>query len=130
MPLRVDPVPGPVGLGPRADVGGETQAQAHGPRLAGFELDVHRDRLVPGRRGCRVHAHAFEVAARLQVLVEFGDQFRVIRRAGLERHHALQQLVIERRIALETDLAQGIARTAFIDQFDIGDAGTGVDRQF
>ncbi|MNY08236.1 hypothetical protein D3C86_1410790 [compost metagenome] len=130
MPLRVDPVPGPVGLGPWTDVGGKAKAQAHGPGLAGFELDVHRDRIVLGRRGRRVHAHAFEVAARLQVLIEFGDQFRVIRRAGLERHHALQQLVIERRIALETDLAQGITRTAFIDQFDIGDAGTGVDRQF
>ncbi|MNK86844.1 hypothetical protein D3C87_1067650 [compost metagenome] len=46
VPLRVDPVPGPVGLGPRADVGGETQAQAHGPWLAGFELDVYRDRIL------------------------------------------------------------------------------------
>ncbi|MNS31171.1 hypothetical protein D3C72_632190 [compost metagenome] len=104
--LRVDPVPGPVGLDPRADVGGVTQTQTHGPRLAGFQFDVHRDHIVLGRCRRGIHPHTLEIAARLQRLIEFGDQFGVVWRAGLERHHALQQVFIERRVAFKLDLAQ------------------------
>ncbi|MNF92929.1 hypothetical protein D3C84_755890 [compost metagenome] len=127
--MRIDPVPGPVSLDPRPDVGGVTEAEAHRPRLAGIQFDVHRDDIVFGRRRRCIHAHTFEVAARLQVLIEFGDQFRVVRFTGLERHHALQQVFVERRVTLETDVAKGIARAAVVDQFDIGDTGTRVHRQ-
>jgi hypothetical protein len=65
----------------------------------------------------------------LQVLVEFGNQLGVVGIAAFKRHHALQQLFVERRIAGKTDLAQGVTRTAVIDKFDIGDAGPGVYRQ-
>ena len=129
VPLRIDPMPRPVGFDPRADIGGVTQAKAHGPRLAGFEPDVHRDHIVPGGGRCRIHPHALEITARLQGLVEFGNQLGVIRRACLERHHALQQVFVEGRIAFETDLAQGVTRTTVIDQLDIGHAGSRVHRQ-
>lgn len=65
----------------------------------------------------------------MQVLIEFGDQFGVVRGATFERHHALQQLVIKGCIALEVDLAQGIARATVVDQFDIGHTGLRIHRE-
>ncbi len=65
----------------------------------------------------------------MQVIVQFGDQFRVVGRAWLERHHALQQVVVQRRVAAEGDGAQVIARATLVDQFDIGHTGLRVDRK-
>ena len=128
--LRVDPVARPVGLDARADVGRITEAQAHGAWLAGVEFDVHRDHVIFRGGRCGIDAHAFEIAARLQIAVEFGDQFGVVRLAFLERHHALQQIFVERRVAFESDFAQRITRAAVVDQFDVGDPGARVDHEF
>ena len=120
--LWVDPMARPVGFAPWADVSGITQAQAHGARLAGVQLHRHRDHIIGGGGGAGVDAHAFEEATGLQVLVEFGDQFGVIGCAGLERHHALQQLFIKGRVAGEADLAHAVAWAAVVNEFDVGHA--------
>ncbi|MNP21317.1 hypothetical protein D3C76_1139300 [compost metagenome] len=65
----------------------------------------------------------------MQVIVQFGDQFRVIGCARFERNHALQQVVVQRRVTAESDGAQAIARATLVDQFDIGHTGLRVDRQ-
>src|SRR5690606_23495753 len=52
-----------------------------------------------------------------------------VRRGGLERHHASQQLIIEGRIATEADIAKTVTLAALIDQFDVGVALRRVDLQ-
>lgn len=125
--LGIDPMPGPVGFRARTDVSGETQAQPHGSWLAGFQLYRHWNHIIGSRGGHGIDPHTLEIAARLQRLIEFGNQFGVVGIAGLERHHALQQVFIERRVAGKADLAQGVARTTVVDQLDVGDTGLGVD---
>src|SRR5471032_3117631 len=128
--LWVDPVTRPVGFAARADVSRVTQAQAHGARLAGVQLHRHRDHIVGRGGGACVYAHSFEKDTRLQVLVEFGDKLGVVRVAAFERHHALQQVFIKRRVAGKADLAHAVAWAAVVNEFDIGDAGFGVNREF
>ncbi len=133
MSFGIHPMAGPVEPRARPDVGRETEADAHGPGLARLQPDRYRDRLARavslrlGRRG--VDPHALEVAAGLQVLVEFGDQFGVIGLAGLERHHAAQQFFLDDRVAVEAHLAEGVALAAVVDQVDVGDAGARIDAQ-
>ncbi|CAH0287741.1 hypothetical protein SRABI70_03957 [Pseudomonas sp. Bi70] len=127
--LRVGPVPLPLDAPTRADIGGEPKAQAHGARQTGLQVHIDGNHLLLGHRRAGIDPHRFEVTARAQRLVELGDALRVIGRIRRERHHALQQFVIERHVAFETDVAQAVARAAVIDQFDIGQAGLGIDTQ-
>ncbi|MCY1421391.1 hypothetical protein D9M71_370470 [compost metagenome] len=82
-------------------------------------MNIHRDFFAHSSSGCRIHAHAFEIAARLQVVVQLCDQFRVVRGTRFERHHALQQVLVQRCVATEGDGAQAITRATLVDQFDI-----------
>ncbi|MCY1418484.1 hypothetical protein D9M71_340450 [compost metagenome] len=129
MALRIDPVAGPVGLATRPDVGRKTQAQAHGAGLAGAQLHCDGNALRYRGRRRGIDPHALEIAARLQGIVEFGNQLGIVGGVGLERHHALQQGLVERGVAGETYLAQAIAWAAVIDQFDVGNAGLGINCQ-
>ena len=129
MPLRVAPVARPVGPQARPDVGGETQAQPHGARLA--HLQRHRDgnALLIGLRRDGVDPYRFEVAAGLQRLVQLGDQFGVIGRVRLERRHAPQQRFVEGEVAGEAEITQAVARPADEHQLDVGHPGVRVDQQ-
>ncbi|MNZ58017.1 hypothetical protein D3C78_760140 [compost metagenome] len=127
--LRVDPMTRPVGLAPRTDVCRKPQAQAHGAWLASLQLDRHRNALLHRSGGRGIHAHTLEIATRLQGVIEFGNQFRVVRGVSLKWHHALQQGLIERCVAVKADLAQTVAWATLVDQFNVGHARLGVDCQ-
>src|SRR5690606_25809837 len=73
--------------------------------------------------GCGIHADALEKAAALQVLVQLGDQFAVIGGARSEGQHAAQQLILERVLAAEADVAETVALAALEDQLDVGMPG-------
>ncbi|MNE41809.1 hypothetical protein D3C80_1359040 [compost metagenome] len=92
-------------------------------------MNIHRDFFAHSSSGCRIHTHAFEIAARLQVVVQLCDQFRVVRGTRLERHHALQQVLVQRCVATEGDGAQAITRATLVDQFDIRHTGLRIDGQ-
>ena len=127
---RVAPVAHPAGLATGSGIGRVTQAQGHGARLAGFQVDVDRDHLPHRSTGCGIDAHHFKVATALQVLVKFGNQFRVVRGIRGKRHHALQQGLVKGCIAGKTDFTEKKTRAAFVDQIDIGKTALGVDQQF
>ncbi len=129
VPLRVDPVAGPVQPYARPHVGGEAQTQAQGAGLARGEQDADRDALFAGVGGVGIDPYALEITARLQGLAQLGHPFGVIRRTRFEGHHAFEQVGIERRVALEADLAEVVTRPALEHQFDVGEIFPGIDRQ-
>jgi len=98
-----------------------------GLRVDQLDGDGNPLRVRAGRVG--VHPYALEVAARLQRAVQFGDQVGIVGGVSGERHHARQQVLVERRIAGELHLAEAIARAAVEYQIDIGITLPGVDIQ-
>ncbi|MCY1530079.1 hypothetical protein D9M68_652550 [compost metagenome] len=127
--LRVGPVTRPVGPATRPDVGGKTQPEPHAPGLAHLQLDLDRYQLLLRLGRVGVDPYRLEIAAGAQRLVQLGDPLGVVRAVRGERHHALQQRLVERCIALKTHRAQLVTRAAVVDQLDIGNPGTRIDAQ-
>ena len=127
--LRVDPMAGEVETYPWPDIRRVAQTKPERARLSRGQLHRNGNTLLIGVSRVGIDPDAFEVAAGLHRLVEFGNQFRVIRRAGIEWHHALQQVRIKRRISFKTHIPEQVAWPAVKHQFYVGGIGVGVDRQ-
>ena len=119
----------PVGAQARPDVGGKAQPQAHGARLAHLQRHRHGNTQLVGLGRDGIDPHRFEIATGLQRLIQLGDQFGVVGGVRFKRHHAQQQLFIEREVTAEGDIAQAVTRPADEHQLDIGHPDSRVDLQ-